>query len=427
MDMLRTPLKAAKDTLSRTLNRAKSPFGKKELEKDLGTELKKDLNLDFKKELTEQEMEDLTGQNTWLVNQDVIREIQTQIREELTRNPPPPPVVQNVVDTFSYQAEIPTFSGDSSGPTFEEWSNKFEAIARCAGWNDARKLQVFPSKLTSTAFDFYRQLEISDQRSTTNYATLKNKFLERFKETTNAETYLTRFHAAYKLPSESLKDFAQRLEKLFYKAIPRTTISDQLADYQLKIRFVSGLEPRLQRYVRSANPADFKTAIVVATREEENEQILQNQIEKEAITSAVSNPKDDLIVALIQKFSTSLEEQKNALQNALEQNKEIVTAAVRQKESNKKEYSNKSIECYNCGRKGHIAAQCKTKQQRSKFQNNNGNRQQRPAFCHHCKKPGHTIYKCVHMSSVLQENIKKLKCTKCGEMGHILSNCNSSN
>jgi dsDNA-binding SOS-regulon protein len=228
----------------------------------------------------------------------------------------------------------------------------------CAGWNDARKLQVFPSKLISTAFDFYRQLEISDQRSTTSYDTLKDKFLERFKETTNAETYLTRFHAAYKLPSESLRDFAQRLEKLFYKAIPRTTISDQLADYQLKIRFVSGLEPRLQRYVRSANPADFKTAIAVATREEENERILQNQIEKEAITSAVSNPKDDLILSLIQKFSTSLEEQQNALQVFLEQNKEIVTSAVRQWESNKEEYSSESIECFSCGKKDHIARNC---------------------------------------------------------------------
>ena len=421
MDMLRTPLKTAKDTISRTLNRAKSPFKK--------TDLEKDFDLEFKKELTQEEMNELTESNTLVVDQEVIRQIQTQIRDDLIRNPPAPPVVQNVVDTFSYQTEIPTFSGDSSGPTFEEWANKFEAIARCAGWTSARKLQVFPSKLISTAFDFYRQLEISDQQSTTDYTRLKNKFLERFKETTNAETYLTRFHAAYKLPSESLRDFAQRLEKLFYKAIPRSSISNELADYQLKIRFVSGLEPRLQRYVRSANPTDFKTAIIVATREEENEQILRNQIEKEAVTSAVGNPKDDLILSLIQKFSTSLEEQKNALQIALEQNREFVTAAIKQGESNKKEYKGKSIECYNCGKKGHIAAQCRAKQHNQKFQNQgiNGNGQRKPAYCHHCKKSGHTIYKCVHMSSVLQENIKKLKCIKCGEMGHIATNCNSSN
>ena len=176
-------------------------------------------------------MNELTESNTLVVDQEVIRQIQTQIRDDLIRNPPAPPVVQNVVDTFSYQTEIPTFSGDSSGPTFEEWANKFEAIARCAGWTCARKLQVFPSKLISTAFDFYRQLEISDQQSATDYTRLKNKFLERFNETTNAETYLTRFHAAYKLPSESLRDFAQRLEKLFYKAIPRSSISNELADY----------------------------------------------------------------------------------------------------------------------------------------------------------------------------------------------------
>ena len=70
-------------------------------------------------------MNELIQPNTWVIDQEIIRQIQTQIREELTRNPPAPPIVQNVVDTFSYHAEIPTFSGYSSGPAFEEWSNKF--------------------------------------------------------------------------------------------------------------------------------------------------------------------------------------------------------------------------------------------------------------------------------------------------------------
>ena len=91
----------------------------------------------------------------------------------------------------------------------------------------------------------------------------------------------------------------------------------------------------------------------MATREEENEQILQNQIKKEAVTSAVGNPKDDLILSLIQKFTTSLEEQKKALQIALEQNREFVTAAIiKWQEPNE-------ITCYQCGKTGHIARNCR--------------------------------------------------------------------
>ena len=76
--------------------------------------------------------------------------------------------------------------------------------------------------------------------------------------------HLNRFHTAYRLPSESIRDFAQRLKKLFHKAFPRNqpNAPDRQADYQLRIRFIAGLDPRLQRYVRSANPNTLQLAIV---------------------------------------------------------------------------------------------------------------------------------------------------------------------
>jgi hypothetical protein len=128
--------------------------------------------------------------------------------ENVRRNQRGNTTVQNVVDLFNYQSEIPTFSGDSVGPTFEEWWNRFDANSKCAQWTQQRKLQVFPAKLLSTAFDFYRQLERTEPHTILDIDTLKDKFEEKFKDPTTRETYLTRFHAAYKLPAESIKDFA---------------------------------------------------------------------------------------------------------------------------------------------------------------------------------------------------------------------------
>ena len=109
-------------------------------------------------------------------------------------------------------------SGNSSSLPIDEWLNKFNSISLCATWDDDRKLQILPSKLTSIAFDFHQQLLRTDPQSIDTFDRLARQLKNRFNDPTTQETYLNRFHTAYKLPSESLRDFAQRLEKLFYKS-----------------------------------------------------------------------------------------------------------------------------------------------------------------------------------------------------------------
>ena len=362
-----------------------------------------------------------------LKDQFFLEHVKAQIDREVTLNPRGNPVVNNVVDTFNYQAEIPTFSGDSVGPSFEEWYNKFNAIANCAQWSPQRRLQVFPSKLISTAFDFFRQLERTEPRVILDIDLLKNRFADRFKDPTTRETYLTRFHAAYKLPAESIKDFAQRLEKLFSKAFPNQDMTDLQVDYQLKIRFISGLDPRLQRYVRSANPNKLKDAVSVAIREQENEDLLNKQIEKEVVVNAItsSGKNDDHLTSLINLLTTSLDQQKAVLETALRENREALTSSINKKEEQKKtQYRGQTDRsCFNCGKKGHLAAACRNR----RFNQHQQGGSEKPAFCHHCKRQGHTIYNCFRMSKVLNENLGKLKCNKCGENGHIASKCDQSN
>jgi hypothetical protein len=220
------------------------------------------------------------------------------------------------------------------------------------------ELQVFPAKLLSTAFDFYRQLERTEPHTILDIDRLKDKFEERFKDPTTRETYLTRFHAAYKLPAESIKDFAQRLEKLFAKAFPGQDMTDLQVDYQLKIRFISGLDPRLQRYVRSANPNKLKDAITVAIREQENEDLLNKQMEKEMVVSALgtTSENDDHLTTMVNQLAVSLDQQRKIFETTLKENVEAITSAILSRVIEEEEPN--EIICHHCGKRGHIARNC---------------------------------------------------------------------
>lgn len=59
--------------------------------------------------------------------------------------------------------------------------------------------------------------------------------------------------------------------------------------------------------------------------------------------------------------------------------------------------------CYNCGRGGHIAKDCKEP------------KREREQCCYNCGKPGHLARDCDHAD--------EQKCYSCGEFGHIQKDC----
>ena len=291
------------------------------------------------------------------VNIDMLRQF---IQNEVTHIRPPRPIYNNL-DAVNYLAEIPTFSGNSSSLPIDEWLNKFNSISLCATWDDDRKLQILPSKLTSIAFDFHQQLLRTDPQSIDTFDRLARQLKNRFNDPTTQETYLNRFHTAYKLPSESLRDFAQRLEKLFYKSFPRgQNAPDPPADYQLRIRFISGLEPRLQRYVRSSNSATLQEAVTIAIREQENDDLLHRQLEKASPINSIKLPMEDTVSSLLSQFATSIKEKKEVIKEALRENKEYINAVtnkMQMSKSNSDSRKNGNVTCFYCGKKRVISQQ----------------------------------------------------------------------
>ncbi|XP_072277329.1 CCHC-type zinc finger nucleic acid binding protein, partial [Pyxicephalus adspersus] len=80
--------------------------------------------------------------------------------------------------------------------------------------------------------------------------------------------------------------------------------------------------------------------------------------------------------------------------------------------------------CYNCGRGGHIAKDCKEP------------RKEREQCCYNCGKPGHLARDCDHADEQkcyscgefghIQKDCTKVKCYRCGETGHVAINCSKT-
>ena len=119
-----------------------------------------------------------------------------------------------------------------------------------------------------------------------------------------------------------------KVRKVFYKAFPRgqPNAADPQEDYQLRIRFIAGLEPRLQRYVRSANPTTLQLAIAVATREQENDDLLHRQLEKYTSINSIHSPVDNTVSSLISQFNTSMNNQREVFKDALKESKDSIDA-----------------------------------------------------------------------------------------------------
>ena len=109
---------------------------------------------------------------------------------------------------------------------------------------------------------------------------------------------------------------------------------DPQADYQLRIRFISGLEPRLQRYVRSSNSTTLQEAVTIAIREQENDDLLHRQLEKASPINSIKLTVEDTVSSLLSQFATSINEQREAFKEALQDSRNLLTQLQQEFELN---------------------------------------------------------------------------------------------
>ena len=306
-----------------------------------------------------------------------------------------------------YLAQIPDFTGNlESDLKWELFNEKFENLAKCAGWEDEKKVTMLVSKLNNRALEFYGRCRRINYGRKLTYDEVKEKIKSRFAIELAQEEYQMRFIGCKQQPGEDPKIFADRLESLSELAYPvkrqiinkeTQEVIDEARDQRLKNAFILGAETKLKLYLREKEPKTFEKAVKLAIKRkilfQEEPQLEYDIIDRVGF----SNQSKSIQCRYCKKNGHNIED-------------------CRSRQRSKSNQNRPQFQCFNCGKEGHYAKDCRERQSRSRDryyrskkpntsldrtsersksrESNRSSRRERERTCFNCDKPGHLAKDC---------------------------------
>ncbi|KAH9298293.1 hypothetical protein KI387_029975, partial [Taxus chinensis] len=90
----------------------------------------------------------------------------------------------------------------------------------------------------------------------TNWVTMREQFLKRFKPSEDARTLITQLTQLKKEPSDNMRDFIARFQRILYKIPTSSTLSDE----NQKTFFINTLLPKVGYQLRRERPVNLLEA-----------------------------------------------------------------------------------------------------------------------------------------------------------------------
>ncbi|KAH6929735.1 hypothetical protein HPB50_005427 [Hyalomma asiaticum] len=169
---------------------------------------------------------------------------------------------------------VPSFTGDGTGSTIEDFLRILEQVGRLGGWRDTELIGIGRCKMTEAAFDFaWRDENVA---AAVTYSEFKTLALKRF-DTEPMSSKIEKFWNAKQNAGEEVRSFAERLRILGKATLgivsgedpAKTQLRREILEEELLSRFTAGLRDPVRRFVLSHEPRTFGEAVEVAAREEQ--------------------------------------------------------------------------------------------------------------------------------------------------------------
>ncbi|GFW33348.1 uncharacterized protein TNCV_2795151 [Trichonephila clavipes] len=243
--------------------------------------------------------------------------------------------------------------GESLG--IRRFLGKINDVANLGKYSNDEKVTILKLKLAGIAEEFF----LSDPTHThlTEYNDIARILIKRFEKAIPLSTRLQLFSSCIQGSSESVQEFAARINKLGTQIFQSGNTAQNTAvrnanDQLLQSRFISGLRNDIRRFVLARDPINLDESISAALIEEQNMKL--NQIANDERSGlSPSQTETSVMSALTNKL-----EEINLEVGRLQEASSVTARKTGGDLFNRRETV---FKCFYCGIQGHRQAECKKK------------------------------------------------------------------
>ncbi|GFU77819.1 retrovirus-related Pol polyprotein from transposon 17.6 [Trichonephila clavipes] len=265
-----------------------------------------------------------------------------------------PLLTQTASEKFNLIDLIPMYDGGES-LGIRRFLEKINDVANLGKWSNDEKVTILKSKLAGIAEEFF--LSDPTHSHLTEYNDITRILIKRFEKAVPLSTRLQLFSSSIQGSSESVQEFAARINKLgtqiFQSGNSAQNTSVRNANDQiLQSRFISGLKNDIRRFVLARDPLNLDESISAALIEEQNMKL--NQIANDERSGlSPSQTENSVISALTNKL-----EEINLRVGRLQEASSVTARKTGGEFFNRRETV---FKCFYCDIQGHRQAECRKK------------------------------------------------------------------
>ncbi len=229
------------------------------------------------------------------------------------------------------------------------WLRKFELCAKANDWKDTDMLKRLPTLLSGKAFTVFERLAAETKA---DFKVLTKAVTEAFGGDENGKHLaMMAFRSRMRKPDEDIQVFAYNLEALLRRAMPNIEKSDR--DTLLRQQFVEEVSVELKRQLLPRLTLSYEETVTA-----EQQLALAGQISSGQSVNEVSTSDGTNQTGVESPLVTQLMETVDILTRKVSELSQFVAnvnaASVRNSSAGHRGT------CYQCGRMGHIASECRS-------------------------------------------------------------------